>query len=265
MRLGTLGFLPLPLVSAVLANLFFVCGLVLLYRVLRARYPSAAGAGIALLAFSPSAYVFSMAYSEPLFLLLLALSFTAGGAVSKSLAAAGLALTRAAGLALLVPAAIAAWRGNWRVAVGLAGGVVVGIGLWSSFVWVLTGDPIAWLRASVGWSPDRGFAALALVIQHPDPVRVSRMAFSLLVLAAAALSVKRDLELGGFSFAETGMSMLAGTVYSAPRFALLGVSAYPELAARLKRRGAVVLLIVFAVAQAYFVLTVFSGTPAHEP
>ncbi|PZR64399.1 MAG: hypothetical protein DLM71_02335 [Chloroflexi bacterium] len=263
-RLGSFGFIPMPVVAAVLANILFVVAIVVLYRVFAARYHGAALLGVTLLAFSPAAYVFSMAYSESLFLLLVALLFACRAPLGRPILAAAATFTRSAGLALLAPAAVELWRGRPRRAVGLGLGVAAGLGAWSLFVWQLTGDPLSWLHESVGWSPDRGFAAVALVIRHPDAVKITRLAFAVLILCAAALSALRDLELGSYSFAEVAMTMLAGTVYSAPRFALLGISAFPELAARLRGRRALVLLVIFALAQAFFVLTVF-GSAQKEP
>lgn len=259
-RLGTLGLLPVEVVGVVLANLLFLAAAVVLYRVFATRFGTgAAGLGVALLAFSPPAYVFSMAYSESLFILLVALVFAWRAPVGRSLLAAGAAVTRATGIFLLAPAAVDLWRGRPRRAIGLGLGVVAGLGAWSLFVWQLTGNPVAWFYESAGWSPNRGIGALLVVIQQPDAVHVTWLAFAVLILGAAALSVLRDLELGSYSLAEAAVTMLAGTIYSIPRFALAGVSAFPELALRLRGRRAVILLVIFAVAQAFFVLTVFGG------
>jgi len=77
-RLSTAGFLPDGITSVVLANLLFVLAAVLLWRLLADRLdPSAATHAIALLAFSPPAYVFSLAYSESLFLLIAVMFFFA--------------------------------------------------------------------------------------------------------------------------------------------------------------------------------------------
>ncbi len=59
-----------------LANLLFIAAAVLAWRLLAERFdPDLATGAVALFAFSPSACVFSLAYSEPLFLLLAAAYF----------------------------------------------------------------------------------------------------------------------------------------------------------------------------------------------
>ncbi|MEI7745374.1 MAG: mannosyltransferase family protein, partial [Chloroflexota bacterium] len=57
-----------PMAAAIAANLLFVLAAILIWRVLADRLGNrAADRGLALLAFAPPAFAFSMVYSEPLF------------------------------------------------------------------------------------------------------------------------------------------------------------------------------------------------------
>ena len=84
MKAGGLLVAPFDLrivtVATGLATVLFLAGSVVAWRVMADRLgPRAATAGLALLAFSPAAYAFSLVYAESLFLLLAAASFLAGG------------------------------------------------------------------------------------------------------------------------------------------------------------------------------------------
>src|SRR5258706_8520 len=117
--------------------------------------------GITLLAFSPAAYVFSMAYSEPLFLLLAGLYFL-GRTRPLSPVLAGLAmLTRVTGVAIAASAAVR-WlqdRRDWPALLSVlaAGAVFAG---WWLFIWRLTGDPAGWMQGSPSWQPTLGIPAI---------------------------------------------------------------------------------------------------------
>jgi Gpi18-like mannosyltransferase len=101
---GLLWLIPFPpdLVAGLVANALSIAALVLWARVLEHAFGrSTARYGIALVAFSPSAFVLSMGYSEPLFLLLGALFFlSAEGVPARSLLAALAQATRLTGFAL---------------------------------------------------------------------------------------------------------------------------------------------------------------------
>jgi hypothetical protein len=114
---------------------------------------------ITYLAVSPFAFYFTRLYTESLFLLLTV------GAVALAhhsrwrlagLVGALAAATRPNGIVILLPLAIMTCSG-WPAmsilvrrlaAVGL---VVLGPLAYSAYVWTLTGDPLAWLRAQAHW------------------------------------------------------------------------------------------------------------------
>jgi hypothetical protein len=159
--------LPFPgwegLIAVLLANALFVVGLVMLVRLTAPRYGVAfAFRTAALLAIFPLAAVFSMAYAESLFLVLMLGAFLAaerGRAVPAGVCLALATLTRLQGAALVIPVAWILWevagrprsiRGltpSW-LALLLGPAAAVGAYLW--VVW-LTGDSASYAAAQGAW------------------------------------------------------------------------------------------------------------------
>lgn len=254
--------------SLVAANLFFILAAVILYRVFHERFgPQAAWSGVALLSFSPPAYVFSMAYSEPLFLLLVGLFFTRPARAWRPLIAAAAMLTRVTGLALLVPAAVEfvrepAQRRN-AVLTGLA--VLLAFSAWWTFIALLTGDPLGWLHGSLAWSQSAGVRAILRALRRPTLVSIAWLCFVGLMLVGAALAFRRDRSLGSYSVAAIAMPILFGILPSMARLSTVAVAAYPELGRRFGRRGSIALVVVFAALQILFVSTVFAHGGRRPP
>ena len=159
--------LPFPgwegLIAVLLSNALFVVGLVLLVRLTAPRFGEAfAFRTAALLAIFPFAAVFSMAYAESLFLVLMLGAFLAaerGRAVPAGVFLALATLTRLQGAALIIPVAWILWEGAGRprsigafkpawLALLLGPAAAVGAYLW--VVW-LTGDSASYAAAQGAW------------------------------------------------------------------------------------------------------------------
>lgn len=160
--------LPFPgaegLIAVALSNVLFVVGLVLLVRLTAPRFgASMAVRSACLLAIFPFAAVFSMAYAESLFLVLMLGAFLCverGRAVPAGILLALATLTRLQGVALIVPLAWILWDRAGRPKPSLAAirpswlalllGPVAAAGALAWVVW-LTGDPTAYAGAQDAW------------------------------------------------------------------------------------------------------------------
>ncbi len=265
-RIAGLGVIPLNRVAVALANGLFVVALLLVFGVLAQRFgEKAATNGVLLLAFAPAGYVFSLAYSEPTFLLLAALAFLLKGR-GRILAAAGAMLARASGLAILASSVVAAWAARhdprrWRVLVGMALAVALTFGAWWTFIWMLTGNPAGWMEGTPSWEKVAGVEAIARSLGAPHGIDLAWLGFVGLVLAASVALLRRDVELGVYSLAAVGLSIMGAPETSMPRHALMAFPAFALLGERLGRRGTIVLTIVFAAMQIWFVSVAFGAHP----
>jgi hypothetical protein len=264
-RVSTLGFLPAGVTSVLLADLLFVGAAVLIWRLIADRYGHFAATGaVALLAFSPPAYVFSMAYSEPLFLVVAALYFLSrAGGLRRPLLAASAMLVRIDGLAVVASAAARAVRSGGQerrsaLLSAAAGGAA--FAAWWVFIALLVHDPWGFMRASPHWGRRTGLLEYLAVLRHLAPQDVAWLGFAGLVLAGSLLAVGRDLELGTYSLTVLALTLLpGGLVGSLPRYAVVAFPAFAGLSERLGRRGTALLLVAFAAAQWYFVQWAFVG------
>jgi hypothetical protein len=173
----------------------FTGALLYLFRLGRlvCRTPDGPRIAVALLAAYPFAVFFGAVYTESLFLLCACGAFY--HAIRRQpLAAAGWAmaagLTRPNGVLLAAPLAVIvavhAWPrlkqyGTWVAGEGgparesgigprwedlfMVAAPAIGLGLYVGYIWSLTGDPLAWMRAQAGWG--RGYEGLAAFV--PDP------------------------------------------------------------------------------------------------
>jgi hypothetical protein len=269
---GVLRFLagvgmPIAPAAVVAANLLFVAALVVIFAVLERHFGTdAARRGVSLLAFSPAAYVFSMAYSEPLFLLLTGLYFL-GRTRPLSPILAGLAmLTRVTGLAIAASAA-ASWlrdRRDWSAlfTVLTAGAVFGG---WLLFIWHLTGEPTGWLKGSPSWQTVLGIPAILQVFQFWYTNWLFNVAFAGVLLGGAIWLLRTNLELGVYSAVAIAMSVLGAPVDSMPRHAMMAFPVFAFFGARLGHRKSIALVIGLAVIQVWYVGLTQIGTPALAP
>ena len=264
--LGGFG-VPIAPAAVVAANLVFVAALAAIFIVLEHDFGTdAARRGVTLLAFSPAAYVFSMAYSEPLFLLLTGLYFL-GRTRPLSPVLAGLAmLTRVTGVAIAASAGVR-WlrdRRDWPAlfAVLAVGAAFVG---WWLFIWRLTGDPTGWVKGSPSWQPVLGIPAILKVFETWYTNWLVDIAVAGVMLGGAIWLLRTNLELGVYSVVAVGMSLLGAPVDSMPRHAMMAFPVFALFGARLGHRKSVALAVGLAVIQMWYVGLTQVGTPALAP
>jgi len=263
---GGLG-LPIAPAAVVAANLLFIAALVAIFAVLEHHFGTdSARRGVTLLAFSPAAYVFSMAYSEPLFLLLTGLYFL-GRTRPLSPILAGLAmLTRVTGVAIAASAAVR-WLQDRRdspafFTVLVAGATFAG---WWMFIWHLTGEPTGWLQGSASWESVLGIPAILEVFQYWYTNWLFNVAFALVMLGGAIWLLRTNLELGVYSTVAIAISLLGAPVDSMPRHAMMAFPVFAFFGARLGHRRSIALAIGLAVIQVWYVGLTQVGTPALAP
>jgi len=270
-KLGSLGVFPLSLTGAVLANVCFVAAAVLIWRVLADRLGEAvATAALLLLAFAPSAYVFSLPYSEPLFLLAAGSYFFARPESRWRLPAAALAMvTRIAGIGLVASALVraATSQGRGRLdALGAAAAGCLAFAIWWSFIALLTGQFTGFLLGSPTWAGGgSGLTRIGVALTHPNLARLAWLGFTGLVAVGAALLFRRDRELAVFGAVVLALSLLpGGTVNSMPRYTLSAFPAFAGLAlvlGRLDRRAVWVAAALFALGQIAFAALILAAPP----
>jgi hypothetical protein len=252
-RLVALGPGDVARVAVILAPVLSVLAAIVIAAVLARPFGrSTATAGVALLMFSPGAFVLSMAYSEPLFLLLAALALLATAPARRGLLAALAMLTRIAGVAIVAAEGVrfVRSRGRDRTALLAAIGGAVGFATWWLAVALISGSPIGFLRGSPDWATATGIGSVLAVIRSGDPGMLAELGFAALVLVGAVLAMRRDLTLGVYAATAMGLALLpGGLVASMPRYALAAFPAFAGFATVTGRRGSVVLTILFAIGQ----------------
>jgi len=244
-----------------LANLLFIAASIPMFLVLQRLFGrTAAIGGLALLAFSPPAYVLSMPYSEPLFLLLIGAFFaTRSGPVRAALGVA-IGVTRISGVALAIASGLR-WlqdRRDWRP---LLASIAIGAGFaaWWIFIWQLTADPLGWFQGSAQWGHNLGPSAILWSLERGSTARIGDLLFVGLLLGASLLVLRRDLEIGAFCVLAILMSLAGAPVESMPRHALVAFPAFGLIASRLGPRRWIVLALIFAAFQVNDVLLAFVG------
>ena len=273
-KIATFGILPVAPVAVLLANVLFVAGLILAWHVLRSVHgDTAAFRGVLLLAFAPPAFVYSLAYSESLFLVVAAAFFLAPATSRwRPLAACVATLVRIAGTGLAIAAGVAAAshrRPEERRGDLLAiAGVLVGFGLWWAFIAVLTGDPLGFLHGALGWQPLSGLGAIAHTVHQVYGPGLLGYLFALLVLGGAVALLRYDRPTAAFAVFAVLLGILLGRDSSVARYALVAFPAFGMLGrwgGRLGGRwGFAALLAAFAAIQLLFVWFSF-GTANWPP
>lgn len=259
-KLGSLTGVHAALVGTVLANLLFVAAAILIWRALDLRLGSTvATGGVLLLAFAPPAYVFTMAYSEPLFLLSAGAYFLASASSARRGLFAGLAmLTRIAGAAIAASALVQLVFGprpNRRAALLTLLATGLAFAIWWLFIAILTHRFAGFLSGSPAWvHGGNGAARLITALHRPTPQRMAWIGFFVLVALGALALLRVDRELAVFSLAALALGFLpGGLVPSLPRYALAAFPAFAGLALRFGRRGTWALAGCFALGQIAFI------------
>jgi hypothetical protein len=258
LRLGSLGgVLPVAVVGVILAPLLAIAAAAVIAVVLdRAFGRSAAIGGVALLSFSPAAYVLSMAYSEPLFLLCAGLALASTPPVRRGLFVALAMLTRIAGAALVAAEGlqVIASRGRDRGALIAAAGGALAFAAWWLVVAAITGTPTGFLEGSPAWAATTGWRQVVSILGGHDRARLAQLAFAGIVLLGAVLALRRDRRLGVYAVGSVLLGLLpGGYVGSFPRYVLAAFPAYAGLSSVAGRRGTMLLTVVGAVLQIVFV------------
>ena len=269
--------------SALLVSLLaFGWGMVWLYRLAREHLDErATHAALLLLAAYPFAVFFSAAYSESLMLLAVVAAFY-HFRHEKWIAAAGwgllAGLTRTNGFLLAGPLGVIGIRQflarrtssetrdalvhHALVAVGVAAMPLVGVLIYSGFVYSLTGDPIAWREAHSAWGRSyTGFPTLMTPIESvterglveytsAQPIEALN-AVGAILACALIWPITRRLgpEYGLFMVLNVGPPLLFGGFLSMGRVTSLLFPMFMYLALVLADRQRQALAVGFAVVQ----------------
>lgn len=177
--LSAVTLLPVVWAGIVVSSLCFAAALAILHKLVTRQFgaPTAKWT-LLLLAFNPFSFYFGMLYTESLFLLLAVLVFWFLLQRQWWLAAgtAGLATaTRSVGAALALTVLVAwAWENRSYLLqpgqmIRLAGIGLLGMGgllAFSAYLWVHTGDPVAYMHAQQFWPGRGGFNNVAAELTY---------------------------------------------------------------------------------------------------
>lgn len=227
----------IDLAAALTASTLTVAALVLWAKVLEPVFGRrAAWYTIAVVSFAPPAFALSLAYSEPLFLLVTAAFFLVSpGSPVRPLLAAFAQATRATGFALGASALPALWRSRgrdlraWTI---LLAPLVV-FAAWWLFVAQLTGDLTGFMLGTPSWGvtawTGRGPASILIPLSlNPFfilPITIA-FAFTALVIFGIVILFRRGLwDFAWYCTAAVLPTIAIGTWASMPRYALVAIPA----------------------------------------
>jgi hypothetical protein len=259
------GLLPQSGTAVVLSNVLFVVAAAAIYRLFLERFDQrVAIGGLLLVAFNPAAYVFSMAYSESLFVLIVALFFLRDTRWPAPILAGLAMFTRVAGLAIGASQAVMLVSTRDSRLIRLLSCLAVGIvfASWWIFIWQLTGNFGGWLEGSAHWSNVLGPASVWRFRATPQGLLWA--SFVALMFLASVLLIRRHTDLAVYSMSAIAMTFIAGAAPSMPRNAMVAIPAFASIALRLGPRVTLVAAAAFAVAQILFVNFAF-GPGHHAP
>lgn len=243
-----------PLAGIIVSNIAFLAALIVLFKLVRARWNDATACWtVAVTCAIPTSLFASVAYHEGTFLFFSALALwwtlrdqrLAGG-----LAGAAASATSALGIALaaaLVVDAIVRRRG----ARGIASAALAfsGVGLFALFCWLRFGDPLAFAHGEHAWrTAGVDIAAWYRVYASIIGLWRSNLLVALVPVAAIAIVVQRKslgLLLSVYGLLTIAIILLAGEPISADRYAFAVIPVLIAFARALQRvpiaGGAVVL------------------------
>jgi hypothetical protein len=249
------GLLPINVIAPLMGNLLFLAACPLLFRFFSERFDRGALTAVALSAFAPASYVYSIAYSEPLFLILGVLFFLSATTSRWRPVLAALDQTvRPIGVALSMSALPRVWRsrGRDRLAwVTLLVAPVVFLA-WCGYIALLTGQLTGYMLGTPSWgtpsSSPRGLASLVNLLAMAD-LRTA-VVLPALIMALGFIGYgmwhflrRRDYELTLFVLTLALPSLFLADVSSMPRYMLVAFPVFGALAARLDRRWLWLILI----------------------
>ena len=223
--------------AALAANALAVVALVLWARVLEPAFGRRdARYAIAFVGFAPSAFILSMAYSEPLFLLAAAAFFlTRTESRWRPVLAALAQATRVTGFAVAasVLPELARTRGrDRRLWLTLAAPLLVFAGWWL-FIAVLTGDPAGFLQGTPSWlhvtgqesGPASFLPDIARDPRYARPILIWAVFMVAMVVGALRLFRRGLPQFGWYAVAALLPTLIFASWQSMPRHALLAVPA----------------------------------------
>ena len=236
--------LPIDTVAPILANVLFVLAAVSIFSILeRVGGRSVARWGLALFAFGPAAYVYSLGYSEPLFLVFASRFFisieeraTAAGSVRSAVLAFGTQLVRVTGAALAfasLPDLLD--RATRRRGILIIGASIVAFAGWWTWIAILTHNPTGYLLGTPSWflnfQPTPIPTGIASLTDAQVPMSVVAVILIALLAAGTRWVARRgELRLALFCFACLASTML-DTQTTMPRLASVAFPAFGGLAA----------------------------------
>ena len=237
------GLLDVTIVAPVIANLFFIAAAVPIFRILeRVGGRSYARFGFLLFAFSPAAYVYSLAYGEPLFLLFAGLFLLNVGPVRAGILGVLATLTRLGGAALAAASVADLLKPETRRRgiVGIAG-VVGAFAAWWLWIANLTHNFFGYMLGSPSWysadSPTGSPTGVASFLDAMSKPVLPFMWITVAILVVVAIGTLRLLRRGelrlGFYSAACLASTLLVTWVTMPRLAVIAFPAFAAFAALL--------------------------------
>lgn len=258
------GRVPFATAGPVAANVLFLLATIAIFGVLeRVAGRSIARWGLALFAFSPAAYVFSLAYGESLFIVFVALFFVVVEEPWETLTGARLAiLTAAAQLTRITGAALAFASipdlfSRERRTRGLVviGSSIVAFAAWWTFIAVLTGNPMGYMLGTPSWFLNQRPTPIPVGIAslwdaHPEVSVVAVVLIALIVIGTRWIARRGEWRLALFCIACIASCAL-DTQTTMPRLVAIAFPAFGGLAGWLRSwRWRAALLVVFAGVQA---------------
>ena len=233
------GQLPVDIVAPVLSNVLFVLALVPIRIGLERLFDrKIARFGLLLFAFSPAAYAYSLAYSEPLFLLI------AGGFLLTTEPVKGFVLGALAGFTRLSFGGLAAAslgdlidpKTRRRGLAGLAG-ILLAFGAWWGWIANLTHNFWGYMLGTPSWysndGPTGSLTGIASILHAPNPIVLFTLALgAVIAIGTLALFRRREYRPALFSAACFAMAFLA-TWNTMPRLMAVAFPAFAAFAALL--------------------------------
>lgn len=265
---SSLGLQPSD-VAAILSALLFCVAAVLIAAALEPAFGRlVATDATLLLGFSPAAWVFSMGYSESLFLVLAATAVIARRSGPRAIATVGAVLSRIAGLPLVAVELLEVLRtrGRDRGALLVAGAGAAAFAAWWIAVALIAGDPLGFLRGSPDWVRLSGLSEVAHVVETANPRLLGELGIYAIALIGAIVAWQRSRPLGTFAILALALGLLpGGLVGSMPRYALSAFPAFAGLAVVAGRRATPWLIGLSAIVQIALVAASFAPIHAVAP
>ena len=240
----------------VVSNLASLAGLYLLFVFLRDLYGRRTATDTLILFLAmPTAFFFSLVYSEAIFLLLSALFFIflyRNQYARAALPAALLPLARPAGALVLLPL-VAYYLANERPAVSRRAvwlaAPIAGCGIYLGVMWLATGNPLEMMQAEKvyvsGYSllnvlhPDQLWQQLMrgpLAIHGYTDSMIDRAFFAAFLVLLIPMFRRLPLPLALFALGAGVLSVLSGTFMSYPRYLLAAFPLFLAVALLLQHR-----------------------------